>query len=138
MNIDTIVSICFAAALLTVFIVGPIALMIYSRWANDIRWEDKMLPCPKCGHRAITVHYTGENNPYFFTAECGAYVRRGEDSIGSVGGIRRRNDPPMTEAQKKCNFCAGYCAEVPHFVTRRGAVKWWNSLVEKERNDGTV
>lgn len=132
MNIDTVINICLVGIFLALFVIVPTACTIYIRWANNIRWEDRMLPCPKCGHRAITVHYTGENNPYFFTAECGAYVRRGDDNLGSVGAVRQRNDPPMTEAQKKCKFCAGYCAKVPHFATRRGAVKWWNSFVKAE------
>ena len=43
----------------------------------------------------------------------------------------------MLSGWKFSNFKDGV-PKVPHFVTRRGAVKWWTSLVEKERNDGTV
>lgn len=90
-----------------------------------------MLPCPKCGHKAITVHYTGENNPYFFTAECGAYVRRGEDRIGSTGTFNGNGLPPLTDEQKKCHYFAGYCSDAPHFATRKGAVMWWNKVARK-------
>lgn len=113
-------------------LLGPIVCHFYTKYANDIKWEKLMKPCPKCGHRAITVHYTGENNPYFFTAECGAYVRRGEDNIGTVGEINTNGLPPLTEEQKKCNFYAGYCSDAPHFATRKGAVMWWNRMVEQE------
>lgn len=103
--------------------------------ANDIELEASMKPCPKCGHRAITVYYNGENNPPFFTAECGAYARRNE--YGHIDGSLMpahyfADDPPMTEAQKKCSYCAGYSAEVPHFMTRRGAVQWWNRVACKQ------
>lgn len=103
--------------------------------ANDVELEASMKPCPKCGHRAITVYYNGENDPPFFTAECGAYMRR--DEYGHIDGSLTPahyfdNDPPMTEAQKKCSYCAGYTAKVPHFMTRRGAVQWWNSVACKQ------
>jgi len=105
------------------------AVHIYLNYANDIKHDKKMKPCPKCGHRAMTVFYNGENNPPFFTAECGAYARRGDDSIGSVSPDGMfKDEPPLTEKQKTCRYCAGYCADVPRFVTRLGAVKWWNKV----------
>ncbi len=118
-------------AIVAAIVICPIALHYYTKWADNIKWEKEMLPCPKCGHRAITIHYTGENNPYFFTAECGAYVRRGEP-LDYNDPSQFKDLPPMTEEQKKCSFCAGYCADVPHFATRKGAVMWWNRMVEKE------
>ena len=103
--------------------------------ANDIELESSMKPCPKCGHRAITVYYNGENDPPFFTAECGAYMRRNE--YGHIDGSLMPahyfdNDSPMTETQKRCSYCAGYSAGVPHFMTRRGAVLWWNRVACKQ------
>ena len=121
--------------ILFLFVAG-LALLFYRlscaiERANDIRLEATMKPCPKCGHRAITVYYCGENNPPFFTAECGAYMRRNE--YGHIDGSYTPegsfdNDPPMTDEQRKCSYCAGYCAHVPHFATRMEAVEWWNDV----------
>ena len=121
---------------LIIDLVLSIGLFAYQEChANDIRLEASMKPCPKCGHRAVTVYYNGENDPPFFTAECGAYARRNE--YGHINGSLTPahyfdNDPPMTEAQKRCSYCAGYTAKVPHFVTRRGAVRWWNNVACKQ------
>ena len=114
---------------------------LFVRWmshANDIELEASMKPRPKCGHRAITVWYNGENDPPFFTAECGAYMHRNE--YGHIDGSYTPegffdNDPPMTDEQKKCSYCAGYCAKVPHFAARRGAVRWWNDVACRENEE---
>ena len=120
-----------AIALVIVLALGAGLFVCWLSHANDIKLEASMKPCPKCGHRAVTVYYNGENDPPFFTAECGAYARR--DEYGHINGSLTPehyfdNDPPMTEAQKKCSYCAGYTANVPHFMTRRGAVQWWNDV----------
>lgn len=120
-------------------VAGSVLLIRWlSRWvlhANDIELESMMKPCPKCGHKAITVYYTGENYPPFFTAECGAYMRR--DEWGHINGSIAPEhyfdgEKPMTDAQKECSYCAGYGAEVPQFMTRRGAIEWWNNVACKE------
>lgn len=125
--------------ILLLIVVGSVLLIRWlSRWishANDIELEATMKPCPKCGHKAITVYYNGENNPPFFTAECGAYMRRNE--YGHIdGSITPKHyfdgEKPMTEAQKKCSYCAGYSAKVPQFMTRLGAINWWNNVACKE------
>lgn len=125
--------------ILFLIVVGSILLIHWlSRWvfhANDIELESTMKPCPKCGHKAITVYYNGENNPPFFTAECGAYMRRNE--YGHIdGSITPKHyfdgEKPMTEAQKNCSYCAEYGAKVPHFLTRLGAIKWWNNVACKD------
>ena len=42
--------------------------------ANDIELEASMKPCPKCGHRAVTVYYNGENNPPRFSPPSAALI----------------------------------------------------------------
>ena len=122
-------------ALVLVLVISAGVFVYRLGHANDIELESTMKPCPKCGHRAVTVWYNGENDPTFFTAECGAYARR-DEYVHIDGSILPENyfanEPPMTEAQKKCSYCAGYTAKVPHFITRRGAVKWWNNVACKQ------
>lgn len=126
------------ALILLVIILSTLAVelsvKIYIKYANDIRHEGRMLPCPKCGHKAITILYNGENNPPFYTAECGSYERSNNmHHISGTHGSDRyfEGEPEMTEEQKKCKFCAGYGSYVPHFKTRLDAVLWWNRRVHK-------
>lgn len=128
-TVAEIVGIVLGCSVVAVMIFGIFVMPFVIRYRNKLSHEKKMLPCPICGHRAITMHYTGYNNPYFFTAECGAYARR-DDSFNGTDSPNGyfKNDPPMTEVQKHCDFCAGYGANVPQFYTRLGAVNWWNKV----------
>lgn len=103
-------------------------------WLNDIGFEKKMKPCPRCGHPAITVFNRGWNDSGFFTVECGAYVH------GHNGGMDDylpehylKKWPELSDEQRKCRFCSGYDGKPRKFLTRWGAVRWWNKLVEKEK-----
>ena len=76
---------------------------------------DSLKPCPICGHKAALIHWCGENNPEFWTVECGDF----DDSNYFC---------PMPI---RCNFytCLDIHYEVKEHLTIEDAVRYWNDVI---------
>lgn len=90
-----------------------------TKWLNnsnleyDKFWIGQMKPCPICGHKAVVIHYCGENKPEWYRIECGDFEDHG---LWGVPG--------------KCNFI-GSISELDfhRHYTLADAVTFWNETV---------
>lgn len=90
-----------------------------TKWLNKTNleynkyWIGKIEPCPICGHKAVVIHYCGENNPEWFRIECGDFEDHG---LWGVPG--------------KCNFMGSISElDCPRHYTLGDAVTYWNDTV---------
>ena len=76
-------------------------------------WTGQIKRCPICGHKAVVIHYCGENKPEWFRIECGDFEDHG---LWGVPG--------------KCNFmgCISELECIRHY-TLADAVTYWNDTV---------